>query len=157
MTHGKVTSLHLHPAEPGSTMISVDAIVLVANKGIRGNWRMFARLSSRTGEPTMRQVSLIERELIVEHAEALGHPGFASGDVRSNIETKGINLMELGGRQVRIGSALLFIYEPRTPCHKMEKLAQGLRERMENGRQGVMAQVVETGEIRVGDDIAPLP
>ncbi len=156
MATGKVVSLHLHPAEPGAPLSSVGAIEVVAGKGIRGNGRMFDRLSRRTGEPTRRQVSLIEREQIAEHAEALEHPGFTPGDVRSNIETEGVDLVALAGKQVRIGSSLLFIYEPRTPCHKMDELAPGLRERMENGRQGVMAQVVESGEIRVGDAIGLL-
>ena len=155
MATGKVVSLHLHPAEPGAPLSTVDLVEVVAGKGIRGNGRMFDRVSRRTGQPTKRQGSLIEREQIAEHAEALGHPGFTPGDVRSNIETEGADLVALIGQQVRIGSAVLLFYEPRTPCHKMDALAQGLRERMENGRHGVMAQVVESGEIRVGDAIGP--
>ena len=153
MATGKVVSLHLHPAEPSAPMSAVESIEVVASKGIRGNGRMFDRLSRRTGEPTKRQVSLIEREQIAEHAEALGHPGFAPGDVRSNIETEGADLVMWVGQQVRIGSALFFFYEPRMPCHKMDALAPGLRERMENGHQGVMAQVLESGEIRIGDEL----
>ena len=153
MPTGKVVSLHLHPAEAGAPLSSVESFELIADKGIQGNGRMFDRISRRTGLPTKRQVSLIEREQITEHAEALGHPGFAPGDVRSNVETEGVELTAWVGQRVRVGSATLFFYEPRTPCHKMDALASGLRERMENGRQGVMAQVVESGEIRVGDEI----
>jgi MOSC domain-containing protein YiiM len=35
----------------------------------------------------------------------------------------------------------------------MNALCPGLRERMENNRQGVLAQVVRSGTIRVGDPI----
>jgi len=35
----------------------------------------------------------------------------------------------------------------------MDALCQGLRELMMNNRQGVMAQVVRSGKIRVGDSI----
>ena len=39
----------------------------------------------------------------------------------------------------------------------MYELADGLRKRMENGRQGVMAQLMKSGEIHLGDEITPLP
>jgi MOSC domain-containing protein YiiM len=50
----------------------------------------------------------------------------------------------------------LFFYEPRIPCEKMDRICQGLRALMENNRQGVLAQVVRTGIIRVGDTVAEL-
>ena len=153
MVSGKVVSLHLHPVEPGAALSPVDVIYVLEGKGIQGNHRKFGLLSKRTGKPAKRQVSLIEREQLAEHSLALGHPSFAPGDVRSNIETEGINLVEHVGRRVQIGGAILFLYEPRKPCHKMDDLVPGLRERMENNRQGVMAEVVQSGEIRVGDTI----
>ena len=153
MVFGKVVYLHLHPAEPGKPLLSVDTIKVVEGKGIQGNHRKFNRLSKRTGQSTKRQVSLIEREQLAEHSLAMGHPGFAPGDVRSNIETTGINLVDHIGQRVQIGGAILFLYEPRKPCHKMDALARGLRERMKNNRQGVMAEVVQSGEIKVGDVI----
>ena len=78
------------------------------------------------------------------------------GAVRSNIETRGINLTSLVGRQVQVGSAILFFYEVRTPCQKMDEICPGLRELMEHGRQGVLAQVVRGGVVKIGDPIAPL-
>jgi MOSC domain-containing protein YiiM len=35
----------------------------------------------------------------------------------------------------------------------MDELCQGLRELMEDGRQGVLAQVVRSGTVRIGDAI----
>jgi MOSC domain-containing protein YiiM len=154
--HGLVASLHLHPAEPGTPLQDTEAIELVAGKGIVGNARKFGRVSSSTGEPSRRQVSLIEREQLAEHAAALALKAIAPGAVRSNIETQGINLVALVGRQVQIGSAVLFLYEPRKPCPKMDAVCQGLQARMMNNRQGVMAEVVQSGSIRRGDRIAVL-
>ena len=132
-------------------MQTVDSLEVLAEKGIEGNGggRLFDRGSKR-------QVTLIEREQLSEHADALGHPGFAPGDVRSNIETEGIDLIALEGRQVRVGGATLLLYAPRTPCWKMDELAPGLRNRMENGRQGMLAQVITSGMIRTGDPIEPI-
>ncbi|MEW6305605.1 MAG: MOSC domain-containing protein [Verrucomicrobiota bacterium] len=150
---GKVESLHVHPPEPGAPMVSVDFLDLVAQQGIRNDPRYFARLSRKTGQPTRRQVSLIEREQIAEHAAVLGLQSIAPGAVRSNIETTGIQLVSLLGQHVRIGDAVLLLYDARTPCQRMDDLCQGLRQLMESQRQGVMAEVIKSGRITIGDAI----
>src|SRR5262245_21912461 len=152
-SQGIVASLHLHPKEPGTHLQAVQQIELVEAKGILGEPRYFGRTSRETGEPSKRQVSLIEQEQIAEHAAALGLQEIPPGAVRSNIETLGINLVAQVGREIEIGEALLFLYAPRDPCAKMDAICQGLRELMTNDRQGVMAQVVRSGKVRVGDRI----
>ena len=126
---------------------------MVEGKGITGDARFFGRLSRDTGQPTRRQVTLIEREQIAEHATALGLPAITPGAIRSNIETAGINLIALLGKEIEIGEAVLRLYAPRDPCAKMDAICQGLRARMMDQRQGVLAEVVWSGRIRVGDDI----
>jgi MOSC domain-containing protein YiiM len=150
---GKVASLHLHPQEPGEPLSSVDSMELVEGKGIEGNPRYFGRMSKSTGKPSRRQVTLIEREQVAEHAATLGLETISSGAVRSNIETSGIDLISLIGREVQIGGAVLFLYAPRDPCEKMDAICQGLREQMMNNRQGVLAEVVRGGRVQVGDAV----
>ena len=150
---GHVVSLHLHPAESGAPFQAVETVEVVEGQGISGDARFFARLSRDTGQPTRRQVTLIEREQIAEHATALGLPGITPGAVRSNIETTGINLIALLGREIEIGEAVFRLYEPRDPCAKMDAICQGLRARMMDQRQGVLAEVVRSGTVRVGDAI----
>jgi MOSC domain-containing protein YiiM len=148
---GRVASLHLHPREPGEPFVSVEALTLVAEKGIAEDERYFDRVSSRTGQPSRRQVSVIAREQIAEHAVTLGLESIAPGAVRSNIETRGIDLSAFVGQEIEIGEAALFVYALRTPCPKMDAICPGLRALMENGHQGVVAQVIRSGRIRVGD------
>ena len=150
---GHVASLHLHPAESGTPLQSVESVEVLEGNGIAGDARFFGRLSRGTGQPTRRQVTLIEREQIAEHATALGLPSITPGAVRSNIETTGINLIALLGHEVEIGEAVLRLYEPRDPCAKMDAICQGLRARMMDQRQGVLAEVVRSGAVRVGDTI----
>jgi MOSC domain-containing protein YiiM len=150
---GRVASLHLHPLEPGAALQSADSVALVAGKGILGDNRYFAKLSKSTGQTTRRQVSLIAREEIAEHAVALGLPTIPPGAVRANIETLGIDLLALLGRHVAIGDAVVHFYEARTPCQKMDAICAGLRSLMENQRQGVMAEIVKPGLVRLGDPI----
>jgi hypothetical protein len=151
---GRVASLHLHPAESGAPLTSAEEIKLVAGKGIQDEPRYFGKISRRTGQPSRRQVSLIEREQISEHAAALGLQAIAPGRVRANIETEGIDLVQLIGKRVKIGGAILFFYEGRTPCQQMDAICNGLRALMENNRQGVMAEIIQSGTVRLWDTIS---
>ncbi len=150
---GRVASLHLHPSEPGAALQTVESIEVIEAKGILGEPRYFGRKSRDRGKPSRRQVTLIEREQIAEHAATLGLESIPPGAVRSNIETLGINLINLIGHEIEIGESVLFLYAPRDPCAKMDAICQGLRELMLDNRQGVLAQVVRSGKIRVGDSI----
>jgi hypothetical protein len=150
---GRVASLHLHPAESGAPFTGVEEIKLVAGKGIQDEPRYFGKISRSAGQPSRRQVSLIEREQIAEHAAALGLQTIAPGRVRANIETEGIDLVQLIGKRVKIGEAILFFYEGRTPCRQMDDICNGLRALMENNRQGVMAEIVQSGTVRLRDVI----
>jgi len=150
---GTVASLHLHPPAPGAPLQQANSIEVIAGNGILGEPRYFERRSRATGKPTRRQVSLIEREQITQHAFTLGLDKIPPGAVRANIETTGVDLIALIGRDVVIGSAILHFYEPRKPCEKMDAICVGLRELMEPNRQGVMAEVVQSGRISVGDRV----
>ncbi len=152
---GRVASLHIHPSQSGGPMQSLAEIDLEAENGIVQDKRYFGRRSS-SGQPGKRQVTLIEREQIAAHSATLGLAAFEPGVVRSNIETEGIQLVPLAGKQLRIGTAVLLIGSPRDPCEKMDRIAPGLRELMDHGKQGVLAQVLTSGKIRVGDSITVL-
>ncbi len=136
-------------------MLDLVELDLETDNGIVQDKRYFGRRSS-SGMPAKRQLTLIEREQISAHANTLGLDGLAPGIVRSNIETEGIDLVPLAGKQIQIGTAVLLIGAPRDPCEKMDHIAPGLRELMDHGKQGVLAQVVRSGKIRVGDPITVL-
>jgi len=150
---GRVASIHLHPVQPGTPLQGVSQVQVVENKGIEGEPRYFGRVSRDTGQPNRRQVTLMEREQIDEHASALGMAAIVPGAVRSNIETTGIDLIGAIGKEIEIGEAVLFLYGRRDPCEKMDAICRGLRERMMDSRQGVLAEVRRSGKIQVGDSI----
>jgi MOSC domain-containing protein YiiM len=152
---GRVASLHVHAIKPGEPLRSVESVYAVAEKGLAEDTRYFDRRNRFSGSPEKRQVALIEREQIAEHAATLGLQTIPPGAVRANIETMGINLHSLMGQEVEVGEAILLVYKPRDPCGKMDLICAGLRQLMENARQGVLAQVVQSGTIRVGDTIRP--
>jgi MOSC domain-containing protein YiiM len=147
---GTVESLHLHPKVSGEALQSVSEVYAEAGKGLVGDARVFGRKNQK-GEASLRQVSLIAREEIARHAAALGLKEIPPGVVRSNIETTGMDLVSFLGREMEVGGAVLLFYEARTPCRQMERIAPGLQARMSQGRQGVLAQVIRSGWIRIGD------
>lgn len=151
-SEGRVASLHLHPPHAGEPMVGTLFLDVVQEKGIVGNRRYFDR-NRPDGAPSNRQISLIEREQISEHAATLGLQNIQPGLVRSNVETIGINLVALVGQTIAIGEAVLLITCARTPCSKMDLICQSLRALMEENRQGVLARVLRSGRISVGDSI----
>ena len=153
---GRVESLHLHSSTGRQEMLTVDRVELVESKGILGESRYFGRVSA-DGQPNKRQLSIIEREQIAGHATQCGLPGIPPGVVRSNIETSGIELGRYMDRDVQIGEAVVHFHSPRTPCEQMNAICQGLKEMMENGKQGVMATIVRSGAVKVGDPVRVLP
>jgi len=107
-----------------------------------------------TGYQNRNHVSIIERELIREHTESLEVEMIAPGLVRSNIETTGIELLDLLNCGVKIGDqAVVFFYKARVFCKQMDDVHDGLDRLMRNARQGVIAEIVRGGEIKIGDEI----
>lgn len=149
---GRVASLHIHPKESGEPMLGVDRFELRAAQGIVEDKRYFGRKPRDPSKPWRRQLTLMEREQIAEHAAVLGLPMFAPGTVRSNIETEGIDLVPWVGRQLRIGAtAVVAVYAPRDPCQQMDDLAPGLKELMRPDKQGVLTEILQSGWVQVGD------
>jgi MOSC domain-containing protein YiiM len=145
LLHGAIASLHVHPAKSGEPLLSVESLNLVEGKGVLEDTRFIGR--------KRRQVTLIEREQLAQHADVLGVGEIPPGAARANLETTGMDLQRWIGHRVRVGEAVLEIYGPRMPCHKMDRVCQGLRELMERCKQGVLATVVKSGRIRVGDPV----
>ena len=112
--------------------------------------------------PNLRQVHLIHAELFA----GLAAKGFAIGPAQmgENVTTVGIDLLGLSaGTRLRLGrEAVIEITGLRNPCFKLDGVAPGLmRAVLEKGpgktlirKAGVMAVVVASGEVRVGDEIA---
>jgi MOSC domain-containing protein YiiM len=121
-----------------------------------------SRVARDPSQPNLRQVHLIHSEL---HDE-LREDGFqvAPGQMGENVTTRGVDLLALpvGSRLLLGDGALIEITGLRNPCKQLEGIQPGLMaatlDRDENGglvrKAGVMAVVLEGGEVRPGDAIA---
>lgn len=87
----------------------------------------------------------------------LERPDLTWGGFGENLTTCGLDEREVAvGDQLRIGSALFEVRQPRTPCHKLAYQFDRpdiIKAFWKAGRSGFYLSVVEEGVIQAGDDI----
>lgn len=165
MKDGHVLAVCASPSDTMSKPVQ-DRIVLAMGVGVEGDAHAGATVKHRSrvrhdpSQPNLRQVHLIHAELFDE----LREKGFmiTPGMMGENITTRGIDLLALPRRtRLSIGSAVLEITGLRNPCTQLDSLQAGLMsavlDRESNGvlvrKAGIMAVVLEGGEVRSGDSI----
>ncbi len=132
ITHLQICTAHRAP------MQRAESLRAVADLGLEGD------LHARQG--STRQVLFMDEETLTAF-------GLSAGRVRENITTRGIELKTLApGTRLRVGGAVFEITKSCTPCNFIEDIRPGLRAEME-GQRGMLAHVLEGGEMRVGDAI----
>ena len=135
--HGTVTYLQICPAHH-APMEQKQSLRAVADLGLEGD------LHAKRG--SARQVLFMDQETLAAF-------GLSAGRVRENITTRGIELKTLAaGAHLRVGDAVFEITLPCAPCDFIDDIRPGLQEEME-GQRGMLARVIEGGEMRVGDAI----
>jgi len=128
-------------------MDAVDAALLEVERGLRGN-------ANRGGR---RQVTIISRERWAELMAALG-ADLPPSVRRANLMVSHVDLENSRGRVLRVGGARLKINGETRPCEQMEEAQAGLESLMrERWGGGAFAEVLEGGEIRVGDEVEWVP
>jgi MOSC domain-containing protein YiiM len=94
-----------------------------------------------------------KREVLFVSKEHLDSVGVDPGAIRENLTVEGDDVEQWPiGQRVRAGEALFEITMVCDPCHRMDELRQGLRAELD-GKRGMLARVVEGGEVAVGDEI----
>ena len=121
-----------------------------------------SRVARDPTQPNLRQVHLIHAEL---HDE-LRSAGFevSAGQMGENVTTRGVDLLGLpAGTRLRLGpAAVVEVTGLRNPCRQLDEIQPGLMEatlaRDAHGnlvrKAGIMAVVLNPGEVRPGDVIA---
>jgi MOSC domain-containing protein YiiM len=119
---------------------------LAAGRGIVGNADQGGR----------RQVTIISGEVFDELRRSLGD---AVEPVmrRANLMVSGLALPETKGRVLRVGGVRVRILGETWPCERMDQAFPGLQAALRiAGRGGVYGEVLDDGEIAVGDAVTLL-
>jgi MOSC domain-containing protein YiiM len=140
---GTVAGIFLRPGRR-KPVNKASTTMAIAGQGLEGD---------RYRASGTRQVTLIQAEHIPVICSFLGKESVDPGALRRNIIARGINLLALKGKKFRMGSALLEYSGECHPCSRMEEtLGRGGYNAM-RGHGGILARILETGRINVGDAI----
>jgi MOSC domain-containing protein YiiM len=94
-----------------------------------------------------------KRSVLFVAAEDLEALGVEPGRVRENFTVRGADVMAWPvGQRVAAGEAEFEISMVCDPCELMEQIRPGLQAELE-GRRGMLARVVKTGDVALGDSI----
>jgi MOSC domain-containing protein YiiM len=142
---GRVEGIFITP-EHGELPQPVERVNAVAGQGLEGN-RYFAE----DAEPG-RALTLVAAEAVeamgAEHGIAL-----EPRETRRNVVTRGVDVNALVGKRFRIGDVECEGVELCHPCRHLESLTKpGIIKGLAH-RGGLNADILEGGEISVGDPI----
>ena len=132
-------------------MRPVSRIRLIAGIGLEGDRYAAGRGHFSPMPGTGRALTLIEAE-VLESLDVALRPG----EARRNVTTRGIDLNALVGRRFRVGAVLCEGMRLCEPCAYLESLLEKSLLQPLLHRGGLRADVLEDGEIRVGDSVKAL-
>ncbi len=135
-----VSGLFTSPGRKSGVSTAHERVRAVAGHGFEG---------CAHANPPKREVLFVSQE----HLDGLE---LQPGTIRENITVAGDDVEQWPiGQRVRAGEAVFEITMVCDPCERMEALRPGLRERLE-GKRGMLARVVEGGDVAVGDALSLL-
>jgi MOSC domain-containing protein YiiM len=139
---GRVLAVNISE-DKGTKKTNIESCSLLKDFGLKGD--------AHAG-PWHRQVSLLANESI-EKMRAMGlNVGY--GDFAENITTKGIDLVHLPiGTEIRIGNAVLLrVTQIGKECHDRCAIYYQAGDCV-MPKEGIFAEVIKEGEVKVGDEI----
>ena len=132
-----IAGLFTSPARKSGRSVPHERLQAIAGQGMEG---------CAHANPPRREVLFVS----LEHLDSVG---VQPGDIRENLTVAGADVQRWPiGQRVRAGEAVFEITMVCDPCHRMDELRQGLRGELEDKR-GMLARVVESGEVTVGDAV----
>ena len=138
MQQGSITNLHIARVK-GTPSDPVQQATAISGLGLEGDRSAY--------EGNLRQVLFIDKGVLDEL-------GLAPGQVKENITVTGLDLSQTKAGQVfLIGDEVTMeLVGDCEACGKMDALVLGLQDKID-GKRGMLAKVVNGGQIKVGDSV----
>jgi MOSC domain-containing protein YiiM len=134
----EIVGIWTSPARNSGRMDAHERIRALADRGLEGC------AHARPGG---------KRQVLFASSEHLDAVGVEPGRIRENFTVRGTDVHDWPvGQQVRVGSALFEVTMVCDPCERMDAIRAGLQQELE-GRRGMLARVLEEGEVSVGDGL----
>jgi MOSC domain-containing protein YiiM len=132
-----IAGIFTSPARKSGRSVGHERLQAIEGQGMEG---------CAHANPPRREVLFVSRE----HLDSVG---VEPGDIRENLTVEGADVQQWPvGQRVRAGEAVFEITMVCDPCQRMDDLRQGLRAELDDKR-GMLARVVESGEVAVGDEV----
>jgi MOSC domain-containing protein YiiM len=145
---GRVEAIFV-TSEHGELPVPVERVQAHAGRGLEGNRYYWAAGDAPPG----RAVTLVAAEAMGAVASE-GEVSIEPAATRRNVLTRGIDVNELVGKRFRIGDVECEGVELCEPCAHLESMTQPGAIKALVHRAGLNADILNDGEIRVGDRVA---
>ena len=134
----RISGVFTSPARKSGVSVSHERRRAIAGEGLEG---------CAHANPPKREVLFVS----IEHLDSVG---VEPGAIRENLTVEGTDVEQWPvGQRVKVGDDAVFeITMVCDPCQRMEAIREGLRAELE-GKRGMLARVVEPGEVAVGDPV----
>lgn len=94
-----------------------------------------------------------KRQVLFASAEHLDALSVEHGAIKENFTVEGADVHSWPvGQRVGVGDAEFEVTMECDPCERMEEIRTGLQQELD-GRRGMLARVVKSGDVSVGDEI----
>ena len=152
--------------DPAPKKVKVDRMALIdaACAEAKQQGKLVLWYVHRIEEKTLRGrqmyrapvLDIYKRQVLFASAEHLEAVGVEPGRIRENFTVEGADVHSWPvGQRLRVGDAVFEVTMVCDPCERMEAIRPGLRAELE-GRRGMLARVLEGGQVALGDAVEPL-
>lgn len=138
-------------AQASELPCSVERVRALAGRGLEGD-RYAADGGTFSDHPGKRDVTLIESEALEAYEHESGKK-LTAAEARRNLLIQGVRLNDLVGREFQVGAVRLLGLRLSEPCTHLARLTHPETLAGLAHRAGLVAEILNDGELQVGDQI----
>ena len=151
---GRLVGIYV-AARAEETPRPAERVRALTGRGLEGD-RYAAMTGTFSDRPGQRDVTLIEAEVLESYEQESGKK-LSAAESRRNLLTRGVRLNDLVGREFQVGAVRMRGLRLSEPCTHLMRLTHPETLRGLVHRAGLVAEVLNDGELHVGDIVKVEP